>query len=192
MAWEPNYVLAADLADDLGISDLDQIEDDTPSIELAIAAASRAVDHACRRQFGVLDAPQARKYRAVKSDLYGGWFVYTDDLMTLDGLLVDGVAPATAPDVWPLRAGPLGRPWERMAVSCGGVHEIAAKWGWTAVPDTIEQATRIQAARFFKRRDAPFGVAGSPESGSEMRLLNKVDPDVDVMLARYKRTAAPR
>lgn len=192
MAWEPNYVLPEDLADDLGISDLDQIDDDTPSLTLAIAAASRAVDVACRRQFGLLDAVEARKYRAVKSGLYGGWFVYTDDLMTLDGLLVDGVAPITTPDVWPLRAGPLGRPWERMAVSSSGVHEITARWGWTVVPDTIEQATRLQATRFFKRRDAPFGVAGSPDSGSEMRLLERVDPDVKVMLKRYMRTAAPR
>jgi hypothetical protein len=192
MAWAPNYVEVDDLADDLGITDVDQITDDTPSLELAIAAASRAVDTVCRRQFGVLAAVEPRKYRAVKSGLYGGWFVYTDDLMTLDGLLVDGVAPATAPDVWPLRAAPLGRPWERMAVSSGGVHEITALWGWTAVPDTIEQATRIQANRFFKRRDAPFGVAGSPESGSEMRLLERVDPDVKVMLKRYMRTAAPR
>lgn len=192
MAWAPSYVEVEDLADDVGISDLDQIDDDTPRLTRAIDAASRAVDTACRRQFGILAAVEARKYRAVKSGLYGGWFVYCDDLMTLDGLLVGGAAPATTPDVWPLRAGPLGRPWERMAVPSSGVHVITARWGWTATPETVKAATLLQANRFFKRADAPFGVAGSPESGSEMRLLAKVDPDVDVMLRRYKRTAGPR
>lgn len=192
MAWEPDYVTVDDLADDVGITDADQVTDDTDRLSRAIASASRAIDTACRRQFGLVAAVEARKYRAVKSGLYGGWFVYCDDLMTLDGLLVDGVAPAPTPDVWPLRAGPLGRPWERMAVPSSGVHEITARWGWTAVPETIEAATLLQANRFFKRTDAPFGVAGSPESGSEMRLLAKVDPDVDVMLRRYKRTAGAR
>jgi hypothetical protein len=192
MAWEPDYVEVDELADDVGISDADQIDDDTDRLARAIAAASDAINVACRRQFGLVDAVEPRRYRAVKSGLYGGWFVYIDDLMTLDGLLVDGAAPATPPDVWPLRSAPLARPWERMAVPSGGVHTITALWGWTAVPKTVKAATLLQANRFFKRTDAPFGVAGSPESGSEMRLLAKVDPDVDVMLRRYKRTAAPR
>jgi hypothetical protein len=53
------------------------------------------------------------------------------------------------------------------------------------VPSAVKQACLIQASRFFTRRYAPFGVAGSPESGSEMRLLAKVDPDVAVILGPY-------
>jgi hypothetical protein len=65
--------------------------------------------------------------------------------------------------------------------------EVAALWGWTSVPPTIMQANLIQAARFLKRRDAPFGVAGSLELGSEIRLLSKLDPDVALMVGAYKR-----
>jgi hypothetical protein len=65
--------------------------------------------------------------------------------------------------------------------------QVTATWGWTAVPATIKKATLLQASRFYKRRDAPFGVAGSPDMGSEMRLLAKVDPDVEVMLGDYRR-----
>jgi hypothetical protein len=47
----------------------------------------------------------------------------------------------------------------------------------------------LQASRFYARRDSPYGVAGSPDLGSEVRLLSKVDPDVAVSLADYVRPA---
>lgn len=50
------------------------------------------------------------------------------------------------------------------------------------VPGPVELACLIQASRWFKRKDAPFGIAGSPELGSELRLLSKLDPDVEVLL----------
>ena len=64
--------------------------------------------------------------------------------------------------------------------------EVTAKWGWTATPPAVVNANLILASRFLKRRDSPFGMAGSPEMGNELRLLSKLDPDVAVMLAHYK------
>jgi hypothetical protein len=61
---------------------------------------------------------------------------------------------------------------------------ISAVWGWDEVPTTVEQATLLQASRFHARRFSPYGVAGSPEAGSEMRLLAKLDPDVELALGR--------
>lgn len=55
-----------------------------------------------------------------------------------------------------------------------------------AVPASINLATLIQAARFVKRRDAPFGVAGSPDMGNELRLLARLDPDVLVLVANHR------
>lgn len=55
------------------------------------------------------------------------------------------------------------------------------------VPDVIQMATLLQAARFFKRKGAPFGIAGSPEMGSELRLLSRLDPDVELMLFGQRR-----
>ena len=46
------------------------------------------------------------------------------------------------------------------------------------VPDGVKVATLLQAARYFKRRESPYGIAGSPEMGSEMRLRAELDPDV--------------
>lgn len=53
---------------------------------------------------------------------------------------------------------------------------------FSPVPKPVSIATKLQASRWYKRRDAPFGVAGSPELGSELRLLPKLDPDVEVLL----------
>jgi hypothetical protein len=48
-------------------------------------------------------------------------------------------------------------------------------------------AAKLQCARWNFRRDAPAGVAGSPDQGSEIRLLSRLDPDVAVSLAGLSR-----
>jgi hypothetical protein len=53
---------------------------------------------------------------------------------------------------------------------------------FSPVPAEVKLATELQASRWAKRRDAPFGVAGSPELGSELRILAKLDPDVEILL----------
>jgi hypothetical protein len=53
------------------------------------------------------------------------------------------------------------------------------------VPAAVKLATEIQAERFFKRRDAPFGVVGSAEFGNFARLLNKLDPDVELLISGH-------
>ena len=56
---------------------------------------------------------------------------------------------------------------------------------WTPIsPLSIVGLTGVpEASRWFARRNSPYGIAGSPEMGSELRLLAKLDPDVAVMLA---------
>jgi hypothetical protein len=53
-------------------------------------------------------------------------------------------------------------------------------------PAPVKLACMLQASRLVKRRDSPFGVAGSPEFGSELRLLSKLDPDVENLLRPYR------
>jgi hypothetical protein len=194
MGWAPDYVESADLKAYLRIDDT--IDD--AQLGFAIAAASRAVDDSAARQFGLVAAPEARVYTARFSSSRRRWVVDMDDLMTVAGLVVATAAGTiTAYQLHPRNADKKGRPWTRLLVDdSSGVQPtcdvdgvtITARWGWTTVPVAVEQATLLQAARFFKRRDAPFGVAGSPDLGSEMRLLAKVDPDVEVALNDYRRT----
>lgn len=193
MPWAPDYVTTQDLADYARIGDAV----DNAQLALAITAASRAIDRHTNRQFGLVSAPEQRFYTGTYDRRRGRWVIDIDDLMTVTGLVV--TAKAGTVDVFakqPVNAAAEARPWIRLVVAPesaaapnGDEDEVSvtARWGWTVVPDTIEQATLLQASRLFTRRDAPFGVAGSPDVGSEMRLLAKVDPDVAVVLGPYIR-----
>lgn len=187
MAWDLSYVDQEEFLEYVS-GEFDVDDPDLTEAAGAVAAASRAIDLYCRRQFGVSDAPEVRQYRARRTGLYGGWVLDIDDLHAdnMGALLIDGVS--ASPLAWPLN-----RPMKtRIEVESSGLYALTAVWGWPDIPATIVQATNLQGARFFKRRDAPFGVAGSPDSGSEMRLLERVDPDVAVMCKAYRRRAVPR
>lgn len=53
------------------------------------------------------------------------------------------------------------------------------------VPAAIKLACELQATRFFKRKDAAFGVLGSPEFGTYSRLQDRLDPDVELLLGTH-------
>jgi hypothetical protein len=188
MPWAPNYALAEDLAD----YERADVDDEGDRLDSALSASSRTIDRFTRRQFGAVEALEARRYPVRYRS--GCWVVDIDDLQDVTGLLVDGVT-AVAPDLRPYNAVLNGMAWTRLVLDTEPAADtvlIVAPWGWSAFPETIVEATLLQASRVFKRRDAPFGVAGSPDSGSEMRLLAKLDPDVEVMCRKYRRTAVPR
>lgn len=189
MAWAPDYAEVDALAT------YERIPDDVDDAQLAraITTASRAVDRHCRRQFGLLDAPAVRYYQPRWDARLSSVVVDIDDLMTTTGLEVDGEATAS-PVLLPRNAAADGMPWRVLKLDAMNWAEVAvtALWGWTEVPDAVKQATLLQASRFLARRNAPFGIAGSPDTGSEMRLLAKVDPDVAVSLEPYRRKARPQ
>jgi hypothetical protein len=75
-------------------------------------------------------------------------------------------------DVWPdARAFP-GRPSLR----------VIGNLGWGTVPSEVEQAAKLCAVRWFKRPDAPFGVAGFADLGA--MYVRGSDPDVERILDR--------
>lgn len=219
MSWKPDYITLADIKEALRITDTT----DDVMLAYAITAASRAIDHYCGRQFGVLSAPAARYYTPQIEEIRpsrlrwqtagGYWhryYVAIDDLMTSTGLVVltdpngDGVFDTTLVLDTDFRLAPYNAqadllPWTKLVPVLNpngttGVWfpnlersvKVTATWGWTAVPGVVTQACLLQAARFFTRRQAPFGVAGSPSEGSEVRLLSKLDPDVAVLLSSVR------
>lgn len=188
MAWQPDYVTTADLKAFIGITD----SVDDARMAYAVTAASRSIDQFCNRQFGLLAAVQDRVYTAHWDVALGKYVVDVDDVMTTTGLVVTGAAAITDYTLRPSNADLNGRPWTRIILNSGGRVTldgitVTAKFGWTTVPVTVQQAALVQAMRLFKRKDSPYGIAGSPEIGSEMRLLAKVDPDVAVVLSPYQR-----
>jgi hypothetical protein len=197
MAWAPDYISADDLKDFARIGD----DVDDVQVALAVTAASRAVDDYTHRQFGVTAAAELRSYTARPDYRSGYWVLAVDDFMTTVGLVieVDGEAVTTY-RLGPKNAAQKGRPWTHIYFTAesefwptGAEDEVdvTVPWGWTTTPATVTEATLLQGSRFLIRRNAPFGVAGSPELGNEMRLLSKVDPDVAVMLNAYKRARRP-
>lgn len=202
MPWAPDYITAQLLADFAGTT----LEKDQADLELAVSAASRAVDRHCGRQFGQVDAPTAFYYTAEFDEEQRRWVVPIDDMMDTTGVMVaaDRAGTNAYTDVidqfvfLPRNNLAKGKPYEQLLIlpsstsqptaAADGVR-LTGKPGWTAVPKAVALASKLQGNRFFIRRDAPFGVAGSPESGTEMRLLAKVDPDLAVGLANFRRRA---
>jgi len=190
MAWAPDYTTAARFKAFLRIADTT----DDVQIGLAITSASRAIDKACNRQFGVLSSATEWFYTAQWDRHRDCWFVSVDDFATTTGLVVKVKTVATTDYVVePLQAVAKGRVWTaiRLGSSTGVADKdaigVTALWGWPSVPTPVEQACWLQASRFLSRRDSPYGIAGSPADGSELRLLATVDPDVRVSLGHYVR-----
>ncbi len=200
MTWEPDYCTEAQLRTFMR---LPASGSDTDSVDytIAITAASRAIDRSCNRQFGVSTAT-ARYYTPHYSDAYLMTICEVDDFQSVTSLVVksdfdgdqtyESTIASTGYRKRPYNAAANGRPWTLLEFSDSvstthGSLEVTALWGWTAVPDNIVQATLLQASRLAKRRDAPFGVAGSPDMGNELRLLARLDPDVEVLIAPFRR-----
>lgn len=191
--WEPDYASVSELKAYLRIDD----NDDDVQLALAVTAASRAVDRHCGRQFGQVTAAEARRYTAVWDRRWCRWLVDADDLGDDTGLTVAVDAGSiTGYELEPANAAGKGRPWTRIVVDADSTVQptstrhgvtVTGLWGWSSVPDPVKQATLLQASRLFNRRDSPYGIAGSPTEGSELRLLAKVDPDVAVVLRPYLR-----
>lgn len=195
MAWAPNYATTLELASYVRIAD----PDDDQFLDLAVGTASRAVDRFTNRQFGSTDSVEQREFEAVWSRTHGRYKVDVDDIATATGLVVTvSGSPVTAANytLLPRNASSKGEPWERILLDtvttpAKGVGPptilVDATFGWAAVPDAIKQATLLQGSKFFADRNAPFGIAGNAEFGSEMRLLSKLHPDVQLTIENYRR-----
>ncbi len=202
MSYAPDYCTDDELKAYIRIPDADEVDD--VQIAVAITAASRAIDDATRRQFGLTEV-EARYYVPEWDAGSSRYIVRTDDFPGIDEdfvVAVDSASDETyatelvAVDyrATPLNSPANGRPFERLALKSSAAPpadtlvKVTAAWGWAEVPATIKQATLLQAHRFLKRREAWQGVSGSPEMGlGETRLLDKLDVDVALMVRAYRR-----
>lgn len=200
MAWKPVYVTLEQMHDWIRLRDESDVIDDS-LLTLALSASSRAVDKSAgpNRQFGKVDSPVARTYEPRWSRTRDAWVVDIDDLMDVTGftVAVDGATvDAAGYELLPLNAAADGMPYTHLQLTS---HSTAKRligtglWGWDTGtdpgwPDAVTEATLLQASRLSVRRDSPYGVAGSPADGSELRLLARLDPDIEPIIAAYVRT----
>lgn len=162
----------------------------------ALGAASRGIEQATGRRFWLDEAPVARVYnprrRLVRED--DGELLLTDDIGSTDGMVVEvgngaTYTPVTDYETWPENALADGKPVTGLLRPFGiwGVTgtriRITTRFGWPAEPDPITEASLIQAARLFRRKDSPEGVTGSSEWG--VVRLSRRDPDVWNLIEPY-------
>lgn len=174
--------------------------DDT-QLELAIDSASRFIDQHCERTFAVAAGTATRDY--VPASAYAPLDI--DDATSIVEVRIDDDLEGTFAEVltaldyqaepvngrvggqlWPYTA---LRPFEDgyWPVEYGrATVRVTATYGWPAVPDAVRQACILQASRLFTRYDSPLGVAGWGDMGV-MRVSYRVDPDVAMLLAPYRR-----
>lgn len=190
MAWRPSYVTGAELQ----AYARNTVAGDAATYVARAEVASRAVDGTCHRQFGFTESAETRAYAPRYARSIGRYVLSIDDIQGSDIGDLTVVAPDGGPvfgcTLLPLEAPNDGMPYTRLALPDGtgrpdvlGMYTVTApRWGWDAVPAQVIDATYLQGARIAWRRQSPAGIAGSPDSGSEIRLLSKVDPDVAVVL----------
>lgn len=166
-------------------------------LQQCLTTASRSIDSHCRRRFYVDETATARTYRLADRlipDSYGD-LVIVDDIADSTGLVVEVNNGGTWTTVTDYRLEPdnalaLGRPvtYIRLPGSMWCLFSdaeirVTAKWGWPSVPDEVVQATLLQAARLFKRKDSVGGTVGTEEFG--FLRITRVDPDVQALLRPF-------
>lgn len=199
MAWRPAYLTGANLRAWMRVasSSEDALYAD------AAEAASRAIDRNCGRQFGSV-GPQTRTYTPWWNPRRCCWMLTVDDFQATTGLAVtvkNGTIDPTYLKPEPPNAVVDGKAFIALSVDpaspiqpCGTENEAGVTlntWGWATVPNAVINACRLQGSRFVTRRDSPYGVAGSPDLGNELRLLAKLDADLKPMLSFYVRPRRP-
>ena len=202
------YVDKDDVKTWLGLSGTGQ---DT-NIDIAIDAASRAIDHYTGRVFTISEAVEDRHYDCEFAD-----YAFIDDIATTTGLVVKTLNEDGTDDqtlvldtdyyLYPLNADKLHpkMPFNKivMAIENGGkvlpTHypkglKISAKFGFPiqhgqtdTIPEAVKQAALIQASRFWQRRISPMGFSGNPETGqAPVIFLSQLDPDVQTLIRHFK------
>jgi hypothetical protein len=183
------YITLAQLKAALKITDTA----DDVALQRAITSASAAVDSFTGRRFWIDDAVVPRIFRPARRVTWDrdGQLFLTDDIASSTGLIVEMGTPSqwtlvTDYEPHPDNALVKGKPITgllRLAWWFGGYGlrlQVTAKWGWPAVPAEVVEATLIQAARLYRRKDSPEGILGSADWGAIR--VSRVDPDVQALV----------
>lgn len=201
MALGDPYATVAEVKSDLGITDTV----DDSRLGVTVGAASAWVQQWCGRDFAKSDTATARTFTANHAG-----YVDVDDFWSTTGLVIgtDDDDDGDIDTTWTLGThfelrpvdgyhdGIAGWPYTQVA-SLGllsfpvygfrsGRVSVTAKWGWAAVPSSVNLATRLIAARWLKRKDSPEGVLGGFGDFGPVRVGTRLDPDVDLMLRPYR------
>lgn len=175
---------------------LDDTQDDE-TLQDRLVAATRRIDDDCGRRFWGDTAVSSRTYRAQHPTM-----LLVDDIATTTGLVIEVGRGTTwtAVDTADVDALPENCLAELRAIECleravgtwpiwGSTRvRITARWGWPVVPEPIENACLLLAARLERRRDSPEGIAGFDNNGPVR--VSRYDYDYDNLIHRYVKQVA--
>ncbi|MFI2465940.1 phage gp6-like head-tail connector protein [Streptomyces globisporus] len=163
------------------------------ALDSALAAASRSIDRATGRHFGLTTDPVTRTYNPRRRvvDRPDGELLLVNDIGSTTGLVVENGSGSTvtgfetSPDNALADELPItGLLLLRGSWGTGTARiRVTARFGWPSVPDDVAEAALIQAARLYRRRNSPEGVTGSAEWG--VVRLSRRDPDVWNLIEPY-------
>lgn len=190
-----SYATLVALKADLGIGD----DSDDSALQLALDAATRFIDQYTGRSF-VAEPGATRTFIAANPDE----LILAPDATAITEVAVDtrgdlSYATTLVADTdyyaWPFRSVPDAGiisslrilPTSSRGFVPGYRVRVVGDWGYTVggePPPSIELACLRQAARWFKRREAVFGVLQTVDLGQFTRLTRE-DPDVAALLAPY-------
>ena len=190
------YSTVATLKVRLGITDA---TDDT-TLGLILTGVCRAIDAHTGRWFWRDTVATTRYYTPKWTDM-----LYTDPIVSVSNLYTDTAGDWTWATTWaatdytlmPWGADASGWPFDRIQTTPNGNYsfsvnakyvKLTAIFGWPSVPYPVAEAALLWSERLYKRKDAPFGILASIETG-ELRLLKEMDPDVVTLLSPYKQLA---
>lgn len=188
------YATLAQVKGSLGITDTGG---DT-LITAALSAAESMIDGYTGRTFGTVGSA-VRTYATSVADL-----VFIDDAIGITLVETDTGLDGTWETSWastdwqaePLNGLSQGRAWPYTSIRAidrylfpmtkRAAVRVTGTWGWPSVPAPVTQATVLQAARLFKRADAPLGIAGFGGDMGVVRVSRYLDPDVELLLQPYR------
>lgn len=198
MAVTNGYCTAAELKARIGANA--STHDD--EIDAAINAASRMIDGYCQQVF-YSEGSVTRVYQACSP-----WLVKIDPLISISTLKHDSGDNGTYDYTWSsgdyelrpvngIMGGRRGLPYfeihaidTRQFPTTGRRNrvQVAGTFGWSATPDDVVEACKIQATSLFKRKDSANGVVAAGDFA--FRVGGALDPDVRKLLAPYVRPVA--
>lgn len=175
---------------------------DDARIEAIVTAVSRHIDDWTGRRFYTSTADETRYFTAHCEE-----YLDAGDLLSVTTLRTDASNNRTYGSTWSstdFELEPVNAPYASTPQPYTSIHtapnaaywfpagvrravQVIGRWGYsTAAPDVVREACLIQVGRVFRRRDSPFGIAGSLDAGT-IKLSAQLDPDVKAMLSPLRR-----
>jgi hypothetical protein len=182
------------------ITDVTDVADDTV-LESVVTGISRAIEEETHRRFYTTASDEVRYYSP--DDSYT--LMPDEDIISVAKIEIDQDGDrtyetelaATDWELWPYNAALNGKPYLEIRIATPNAAyvwpilprsvKVTGKFGYSAsTPAAIREACLLSAQKLFRRKDAIFGVVGSPEMGV-LKQMMRDDPELQLLMGGFTR-----